>query len=290
VDLLHLHWPEWVTGIDVECTRSFVEALRACDVRIVWTMHNLEPHDPTAGEGAAELYRLWAGAADAVLHHSEWGRRVAVERYDYRPDAIHRVVPHLHWGELMAGDAVDRTSVEQALGLEPCGLRLGVVGAPRREKDVQLVLDAFAACKRDDIQLLICSIDGERVPDDDRITALPYELVGREVYDRRLRCIDVLVLPFASRGMLTTGTVGDVVGLGIPALVSEWPYLLEALGDAAIPYGTTADDLTACIEGLDASVLSRAAQASRALQTAYAPQRVARLLLDVLDEVGTAKL
>jgi hypothetical protein len=185
---------------------------------------------------------------------------------------------------------MDRTSAERALGLAPCALRLGVVGAPRREKDVQLVLDAFAACKRDDVQLLVCSLDGERVPTDERITAVPYELVSREVYDQRLRCIDALVLPFASSGMLTTGTVGDVVGLGVPALVSEWPYLREALGAAAIPYGATAEELTACIEGLDETALARATEACRALQPVYAPECIAGQVLAVLDEVGTAKL
>ena len=291
VDLLHLHWPEWVTGMDVDATRMFIDILRAAEVRIVWTMHNLAPHDATAGDAAAEMYQLWAGAADAVLHHSEWGRSVSVERYRYRPDAVHRLVPHLHWGELMFGiDTLDRSATERALGLEPCALRLGLVGAPRRAKDVQLVLDAFAACKRDDVQLLACSLNGERVPDDDRIIAVPYELVPRELYDQRLRCIDALVLPFAPSGMLTTGTVGDVVGLGVPALVSDWPYLHEALGAAAIPYGTTADDLTVCIEALDASALSRAGEACRALRVAYAPERIARQVLEVFDEVGTAKL
>ena len=291
VDVLHLHWPEWTTGIDVEATRVFVDVLRACEVRVVWTMHNLAPHDAPTDESATALYELWAGAADAVLHHSEWGQRIARERYRYRPDALHRVVPHLHWGELMdAPGQLERAEAEQALGLEPCALRFGLVGAPRREKDAQLVLDAFAATTRDDVQLLMCSLDRERVPDDARIKAVPYEMVPRRLYDERLRCIDVLVLPFAATGMLTTGTVGDVVGTGVPALVSEWPYLHEALGDAAIPYGSSAEDLTECIERLDAATVARAAKACHDLQAAYAPARIARRLLEVLDEVGTAKL
>jgi hypothetical protein len=291
VDVLHMHWPEWTTGIDVECASTFVDVLRACDVRVVWTMHNLAPHGAPSDEAATAIYELWAGTADAVLHHSEWGACTARERYRYRPDALHRVVPHLHWGELMdAAGSSARAEAEQALGLEPCGLRLGLVGAPRGAKDTQLVLDAFAATKRDDVQLLVCSLDRELVPDDARITAVPYEMVPRPLYDQRLRCIDVFVLPFSASGMLTTGTVGDVVAMGAAALVSGWPYLHEALGDAAIPYGTSTDDLTDCIEGLDAATIARAATACRALRAAYAPARVAAQLMEVLEEVGTAKL
>ena len=291
VDVLHLHWPEWTTGIDVDCARAFVDVLRASEVQIVWTMHNLAPHGASTDKAATALYQLWAGAADAVLHHSEWGGRIARERYHYRPDALHRVVPHLHWGELMepAGPQT-RTDAERALGLELCALRFGLVGAPRTEKDAQLVLDAFAATRRADVQLMVCSLDRERVPDDRRIKAVPYEMVPRRLYDQRLRCIDVFVFPFSPSGMLTTGTVGDVVGMGAPALVSTWPYLHEALGAAAIPYGTSAGDLTDCIERLDAATVARAATACRALRATYAPARVAGMLLEVLEELGTAKL
>jgi hypothetical protein len=54
------------------------------------------------------------------------------------------------------------------------GFRLGLVGAPRAEKDVQLVLDAFHACGRDDLQLLVTCLSGEEVPEDERITASAY--------------------------------------------------------------------------------------------------------------------
>ena len=40
--------------------------------------------------------------------------------------------------------------------------------------------------------------------------------------------------------MLATGTVADAIGVGIPALVSDWPYLAETLGDAGIRVGHTA--------------------------------------------------
>ena len=30
--------------------------------------------------------------------------------------------------------------------------------------------------------------------------------------------------------MLATGTAADAQGVGIPALISEWPYLVEVLG------------------------------------------------------------
>jgi hypothetical protein len=138
--------------------------------------------------------------------------------------------------------------------------------------------------RRDDIGLLVVSGAGEDVPDDPRITVLPHEHVDRSTYEERLACMDVLALPLGPP-YLTTGQVADVVGVGIPALVSDWPYLTEVLGDAAICFGRTADDLAALLDGLDDAALERAATASRALQPVLDPAAVAEDLHRALDEL-----
>src|SRR5262249_9226255 len=161
---------------------------------------------------------------------------------------------------------------ERALGLDPLpdgALRLGVVGAPRAEKDVQLVLDGFHACGRDDLRLFVACLDGEEVPDDPRIVATPYTYVSPADYAAQLACVDALVLPSAPAGMLTTGTVADVVGLGLPALVSAWGYLTETLGGAGLPYGETPSDLTDRLASLTAADLAGAAAHARALQEPF---------------------
>jgi len=289
LDIFHLHWPEWVS-YSPEIHRQLVARLRAAGVRIVWTQHNLVPHsrDPEL----VELYHLWAEAADGVIHHSRHGEERVRARYAFHPDAIHRVIPHPHFGRLMAtGLSADRIEVERALGLRPCSIRFGIVGAPRPEKDVQLVLDAFAACRRTDLGLLVLSLGpDDRVPDDPRITALPYEVVDRPTYDRRLRAIDALLFPIRPGDLLTSGVVGDAIGAGLPSLVSDWEFLAEMLGAAAICYGATAADLTRCLEAVSAADLDRAGAAARALQPQCDPERVAALTLDLLREVGSGKL
>ena len=288
-DIFHLHWPEWIShSIDVH--RALLARLRAADVRIVWTQHNLVPHYRDAA--LTEVYQLWAGAADALIHHSSYGARRMTERYAFRSDAIHRVIPHPHFGHLMAaGLAADRTAVEGELGLPACAIRLGIVGAPRPEKDVQLVLDAFAACRRRDLGLFVTSLGpNDRVPNDPRITALPYEMTDRSTYDRRLCVLDALVFPIRAGDLLTSGVVGDAVGAGLPSVVSDWEFLREILGDAALCYGSTQAELTRCFETLAPERLARAAAAARALQPLYACDRVAAMTLDLLTEVGSAKL
>lgn len=284
-DIFHLHWPELMLPADLERHQAFIDALCASEVRIVWTQHNLIPHrrDPRW----EAIYRAWAGAADAVIHHSEWGRSRALARYRYAGQARHVVIPHGHFGNLM-GEAVDRAQAEAALGLRSGVLRLGVVGAPRLEKRVDIAMAAVAACSRDDIELLVCS--DLPAPDDPRIVVLPPERVTRAEYNRRLAVLDVLVMPFDDGEMLTTGTVGDAVGAGLPSLVSDWPYLAEALGDAGIPYGSSASDLARCIDTLDREQLDQARKAAVCLRDDYDWGQIAERHFELLEQVGTAKL
>lgn len=280
-DVVHLHWPEWLAGVDPDRARRIAAVIEAAGVPVLWTQHNLAPHDAPDDDRA---YAVWAAVADGVHHHSQWGQEVVRARWSFRPDALHQVIPHPHFGTIM-GDlaAIDRAAAEADLGLAPCGLRLGIVGAPRPGKATQMVIDAVHASTRDDVALLVLSGAGETVPDDPRITVMPYAEVPRPEYDRRLACLDALVLPLEGSSYLTTGQPADAVAAGLPCLTSPWPYLAEVLGDAAIPYGETAEDLTATIDGLDAAALARAAEAAAARRPALAPAAVAEDLYALLD-------
>lgn len=291
VDLFHLHWPEWLAFDDVDEHRRIISRLRESGVRIIWTQHNLTPH---SDDSAAfdTIYQAWASAADGVIHQSEWGRYQSLDRYAFGDDVIEDVIPHGHFGPLMGEiDRIDRREAEADLGLGPCALRIGIIGAPRTEKRVQDFMEGFAATRRPDVELLVLSLrEGERVPDDPRIKAIPYEMVSRAEYNRRLRTLDVVAFPFSSEGMLATGTIGDVIGLGLPALVSGWPFLSEMLRDAGIPCGLDPAEVTRVVEGLDAETLERAAAASRALQSCYDWSVIAQRTLDLFERVGTTRL
>jgi hypothetical protein len=292
VDAFHLHWPEWFVST-VEQTETFLELLDETGTALIWTQHNLVPH--TTVPDAEEVYARFAARADVVVHHTEWGRRRVTARYRFDPGATHVVLPHGHFGHLVR--PADRRDGEAELGLAPTGIRIGIVGAPRRDKRTGAFVEAFARTTRPDLQLLVLSLDrdepGPGEPDrgvgggDPRVRALPYEFVPREVYDRRMATLDAVALPFADDGdMLTTGTVGDVVAFGLPALTTGWPFLTEALGDAAIPLG---DDWTATLEGLTAGRLAEAAAAARALQDRYDWAAIAERFLTAVVEAGTLK-
>lgn len=263
VDVLHLHWPEWLGFDDPATHERLIAELAHEDVPVVWTAHNLTPHakqphlyDP--------IYQLWAASVAAVVHHSAWGEALMRARYEFGPDVRHVVIPHGHFGGLWARHMPDRAEAERRLGLPPLpggGVRIGVVGAPRAEKLVQVVLDGVAASGRDDVQLCCWSLGpDEVVPDDPRIVvAEPYGQVDPPTYATRLAACDVLALVYDADGeMLATGVAADATGVGLPALRSDWGYLVEALGDGGIPCGQTVESVAAAVDALTPDVLAAA--------------------------------
>lgn len=287
VDVAHIHWPEWTSGPTPEAAERTIAALREAGVTIFWTQHNRVPH---RHQDATDMYAVWAANADVVVHHSEYGRAVMEAQYTYGDHTRHAVIPHGHWGARLEPlrPAGGRAEAEQKLGMEPVGLRLGIVGAPRVQKDVQLVLDAVHASSRDDIELRVWSLADEEVPDDPRIIAEPYDMADHALYAQRLFTLDALVMPF-TEGMLTTGTMADAIGIGIPTLASSWGYLREALGDTAIYYGDTREDLTACIDGLREEDLAAARAAVPERQAALDWKPLAEATLALLDEVVASR-
>jgi hypothetical protein len=186
----------------------------------------------------------------------------------------------------------DRAEAEQRLGVPAASLRIGIVGAPRREKLVQEVLDGVAGCDRADVQLVCWSLRGdERVPDDPRIAvAEPYRMVDRAVYATRLAACDALALVFDEHGeMLTTGAAADAMGLGLPVLRSSWGYLAEHLGSAGLPVGQTAASIAAALDALTDADLDRARAAASIRRDQLDWAVLAGPTADLFDDVILAR-
>lgn len=127
------------------------------------------------------------------------------------------------------------------------------------------MLDAVALCERDDIELACWSLTGdETIPDDPRIAiAEPYRMVDPTIYAARLVACDVLALIFDPGGeMLATDAAADAIGLGMPALRSDWGYLVEQLGDAGIAGGHTVESVAAGIASITPAAMTTAQTAA----------------------------
>jgi hypothetical protein len=83
--------------------------------------------------------------------------------------------------------------------------------------------------------------------------------------------------------------VGDAIGFGIPGLVSDWAFLQESLGGAAIPMGDSEQTMTIAINQITQEDINRAAKNALALKPAYDWQQLSQHFLSVLEVLGTTK-
>jgi glycosyltransferase involved in cell wall biosynthesis len=282
VDILHLAWPERWGGVDPATVARVIGQVRAAGVAIAWTQHNLVPHRRKDEDGYA-AYALWAKVVDLVIHHSDYGQGVALATYTYGPRTKHVVIPHGAWtDQYVAHRSVTRTEIEREEGWPAVGLRLAVIGEPRKEKDIRAVLSAVEACTRRDVQLIARTPTGMNSADK-RIIIEHGHLPERR-YHRRMAAFDAVILPFIADGMVTTGTVFDCIGAAVPAIISDWGYLAEVLKGAGIRFGRTAADLTACLNSLTESALAKSRLAMVGLRDRYGWADIAERALAAFEE------
>jgi glycosyltransferase involved in cell wall biosynthesis len=178
---------------------------------------------------------------------------------------------------------VTRTEIEQEEGWPRAKLRLAVIGQPRAEKNVRLVIEAVEACRRTDVHL-VARATTDVTSADPRVT-VEYGHQPDRRFRRRMAAFDAIVLPFTSEGMLTTGTVFDCIGSGTAALTSHWEFLNQVLGDAAVRYGHTAEDLAACIDNLTDDRLANARSAVASLRDDYDWSAIALRTLAAMERL-----
>ena len=103
--LIHLHWPEalyrWINQDTPERqSRQFLDALdeaRRRGAKLVWTVHNVAPHEHSGSDLDAATYQSVIDRADLIVHHCP--ASVTLLESSYRVPRTTRsvVTPHGHY-------------------------------------------------------------------------------------------------------------------------------------------------------------------------------------------------
>ncbi len=211
-DIVHLHWPEW----QLRGARPLTVAWRAAALlgglavsrlrgaRVVWTVHNVEPHESTPPLLSRPYWWLLTSMVDGVISpsHSGVGRlRRRHPRLATRPTAV---IPIGH----LRGEYPDHGSRELArrrLGIADEATVLVCFGLIRRYKGVPALIRAVRAIDDPDVVLLVAGRpvgdvirrEVEQAAGDDPRIRLRLEHVPDDDVQDVLRAGDVVVLPYA---------------------------------------------------------------------------------------------
>ncbi|HLB79991.1 MAG TPA: hypothetical protein VJJ77_05765, partial [Dongiaceae bacterium] len=163
--IFHLHWEDAVyrdamdEGEAAQGCRRFVTALKHFVRRggaFVWTVHNLQPHEPRFAAVHARLCRTLAASAHRIHVHSRAARAEVRRQCDAAPAKI-RVVAHGNYRGLYEA-AGSRAQARRALGVAVRGRVLLFFGKIRTYKGVDELVRAFAALDDPHSRLIVAGL------------------------------------------------------------------------------------------------------------------------------------
>ncbi len=238
---VHLHWLHRLVeatteaGADRAADRVAADltALRAAGVGLLWTVHNVFPHDAPHPAVQLRLRRLVAAAVDLVHVLDPATTRLTEELFTIRPGTV-RHVAHPGWQGVYP-DTVSTARARARLGLPADALVLLLFGRLSADKGVAEVVEAFTAPGPPPLppgsRLLLA---GRPARDPDTRTAAALELAARhsriDLWPARvpdaevqlfLRAADIAVT--AHRRPLNSGVRTLALTFGLPLVAAVEP-------------------------------------------------------------------
>jgi beta-1,4-mannosyltransferase len=292
VQVLHLNWlhrfyqdPD--PAVRRQRFRRFVAALilaRRLGYRLVWTAHNLYPHEQHDPLLDRRMRRLVCMLAHAVIAHCRQAAALLAEHFGRRRGVY--IIPHGHFADVYP-NTIGREVARAALDLPADAYVYLYFGNIRAYKGVEHLLDVFAALPGERLRLVIAGrvhpnyggpLSASAGPLPDRRVVFRPGQVAVDEMQVYFNAADAVVLPFVDT--LTSGSAITALGFGRPIVVPRVGCLPELVGgqgsdegqgsgvlyDAAEPSGL-AEALDA-VRAMDRSDANRAALA-RARQLSW---------------------
>jgi glycosyltransferase involved in cell wall biosynthesis len=239
--ILHLHFFDELTqrrSLAATAARSLLflallAALRLRGVRLVWTAHNLAPHEGYHPAWSFLVYRVVARWSDAIIAHSQAARELLELRYGALPQCT--VIPHGSYVGLY-GPPRDRHASRAVLGLPAAGPLLLNIGTLRPYKNIEGLIAAFSALPQAQRGTLL--IAGEAKSQDyaqalrRRAAAVPgvqlrAEFIADAELPAYLAAANIVVLPY--RSLLTSGILLWALSYARPVVAPAFGPVRELL-------------------------------------------------------------
>ena len=237
-EIFHYHWPE------TYCNKSWLVSLFGCwavilnlvinkvlNIRNIWTVHNLHPHDSSDSWFVAQFYKILLLLTDHFIFLTEISKKSAVDCYGVKEGKTSVIGHPLYTLEPeIFGDAkqvLDKYSIENDYLL--------IFGLVRRYKNIPETINEFVKSNIQTIDLLIVGDCSDLKLRDEILELSSSSQPGKSIkfFDSTISESDLQVLIKNSTGVLVpydTGSSGVIymcIVLGKSMLVIENDYIKE---------------------------------------------------------------
>jgi glycosyltransferase involved in cell wall biosynthesis len=245
---LHFHWPQGyyvspvgrgfartvLTWVRIAVFTGRLLLARILGYRVVWTVHEVFPHE-RAGRGVDRAGGfVLARLSHLLLGHDKTTAEQAQRTFHLREGTV-QIVPHGTFSGVYPTGR-NRAAVRSELGIAPDAVVFLAFGHIRAYKQLDVLLDAFAAVGRDDVALVVAGIVidtecGEAITAAAGVDKRIVPLLGY-LPDDRVRELfgasDVAVISRSDGG--TSGALVLALSLGVPVVATPSEAYEELTG------------------------------------------------------------
>jgi Glycosyltransferase len=231
-DVLHVHWPESLLE-----TKSYAAArwsekkyifvldfVRRRGTKLVWTVHDLKPHDLVFPELENRFWTAVLDRLDGLTALTHAGLQLALQRFPALGRLPAFVVPHGHYRDQYPR-RVTRQNARDRLGV-PEGIPIiTYFGQIRPYKNVPRLIECVRAFD-DDVRLFVCGRLSKRVDMESALRAaaagdervhLMLQFIPDDEVQVYLAAADLLVFPY--KDILNSGSALLALSFDRPVLV-----------------------------------------------------------------------
>ncbi len=237
--VFHLHWEDSV----LRSIKNANEAARAARLftteldrfveaggRLVWTKHNLRPHDFVHADLAEEISAVVAAHAEAIIVHSPAAIHAVSEHYRIDRE---RFSLQVHGNYRKHYPAVARNRAREKLGLDDDRRCLLLFGRITAYKGGDLLIQALNDLDDPTLHLLVVGkqpFDRLDIPKrlNHRVTVIDRFVEDLEVAEV-FAAADAVALPYQE--ILTSGTLFLAMGAERPVILPRLPTLLDVANE-----------------------------------------------------------
>ncbi len=236
IDVIHLHWLEFLAPADRRAATGWLRtvgrgarliwALRTAKrdgTRLVWTVHNLQPHEPIHPRVEFLLSKMTLRLVNEAIVHSEYARERVIARYGFA-SKLH-VIPHGNYIDVYPMSPFLRSDIRRQYGIPDDAFVYLAFGQVRPYKRLTELIAAFASLK-DHARFLVIAGESRDPELASRLEALAATTPNVLFDQRKVPMSDVQPLHlmadaavFAYADLFSSGAAMLALSLGVPIVV-----------------------------------------------------------------------
>ncbi|GGY74408.1 peptidase M14 [Cellvibrio zantedeschiae] len=161
-DIVHFHWPDGYINqknifkaLQRSILLSFILMIvKLKGSKIVWTVHNVAPHDAFHPRYSQAFMRWFARQCDGLIFMSEESKATFFSLYNCKENIHYAIIPHGHYRNSYP-DPIDQAAAKNHLGLPQNKQVLLFFGMIKPYKNIDLLMELFTQAKLFDYVLVV---------------------------------------------------------------------------------------------------------------------------------------